>query len=658
MSIAERATPGAASPPPVAAPATAAPVAAPAAAGPGIAEPGTAEPAPGADRSRWGWLRGGSALAALTWAVGLPVALAAPEVIGANPFSVRGAAMPMAAGAAGGAVLIGLLWRRASSAVVGVLAGAYAVWVAFVCTCALVGTPYGFGGLTGDSLRISAMATRYSTLWRTAEPVIPGLAGEYPPLFPWLIGRVAAVTGIPAWQLVAPAEAISLSAAVVVGYVLWRRFLPAPAALATVALGLAVFSDPRKGYEIIALLAFVPLVLATFATTPHKRLHWLPAGVLGGVMVLTYWGYLVFGGLGLLAVAVSTWRTAPDRRAFVLHVLRVLGVAAIVSSWYTVPLAVDLFTKQAVPVSDLYDSMSIASTPIPLPFLDVSVLGLVELVGFGGLFGLRGRAWWTRPLLLMLGGCYLYVLIGLLRFVGTGHTQLVHYVARLIGVLLVTSAVLTVIELVPLVARQPLQVRTRQAGVAALAVLLCWTALRGQASWMPPTVRTGDKPAKVADAGKTFANAAHVEPLPGGSLPRFAEPAASQQWFPVAPIQAEVEARLGKDARPMTLSADDRLFSFLPWYGYISADRTSSSTFGRFDDRHAELVKLSQTSSPTEFARRAAETAFGSIDVFVLRREGGAWIWRDIEFLPAQFGLAGFDTVELPNGYVLAIRKG
>lgn len=619
---------------------------------------GDQEPAveqrPAAPR-RASWVSSASFMAFVTYLVGLPFVLTVPDLIGANPFSVRGSTLPITVGAAVWAVPLILLWRRASETVVGVLAGAYAAWVAFAMSCALVGTPYGYGGLTGDSLRISAMATRYSTLWHTAEPVIPGLAGEYPPLFPWLIGRVSALTGVPAWRLIAPAEAIALSAAVVIGFVLWRRFLPAWAALVTVLLGLAVFNDPRKGYEIAALLAFVPLVLATFATTPRRRLHWLPAGLLGGVMVLTYWGYLVFGGLGLAAVAVSSWRRSPDRRAFVGYVLRVVGVAAAVSSWYTIPLVVDLLTLTPAPVSDLYDSLTISTSPIPLPFLDGSLLGVAELVGLAGLFVYRQRTWWARPLLLLLGGAYAYVLIGLLRFAATGHTQLVHYVARLIGVVLVAAAVFTALELVPRVRERAGAVPARQAGVAALAILLAWTGLRAGAAWQPPTVRSGKAPAQVADASRAFANAAHVEPLPDGSLPRFATPDAAAPWFPIEPIRREVAARLGADARPLTLSVDDRLFSILPWYGYISADRTSSSTFGRFDDRHAELVRLSRL-DPAQFATTSAQTAFGGIDVFVLRQDGASLVWRDIAFQPAQFDSSYFDVVTLPNGYLLAIR--
>src|SRR5262245_28768191 len=94
-----------------------------------------AQPA-AAGRRLPGWAKSASFAAFVTWLVGLPFVLTIPGLIGANPFSVRGATLPIAAGAAVWAVLLILLWRRASETVVGVLVGAYAAWVALVMSCA------------------------------------------------------------------------------------------------------------------------------------------------------------------------------------------------------------------------------------------------------------------------------------------------------------------------------------------------------------------------------------------------------------------------------------------------------------------------------------------------------------------------------------------
>jgi hypothetical protein len=52
------------------------------------------------------------------------------------------------------------------------------------------------------------------------------------------------------------------------------------------------------------------------------------------------------------------------------------------------------------------------------------------------------------------------------------------------------------------------------------------------------------------------------------------------------------------------------------------------------------------------------DTAFGRIDLFVLRRSGTEWVWRDVRFRPEQFAPASFAIVaDLPENTVLAIRR-
>ena len=55
------------------------------------------------------------------------------------------------------------------------------------------GTPFGDSGLRGDAARLAAMATRYSTTWAPVDGFVPSVPSEYPPLFPWLLGRISNV---------------------------------------------------------------------------------------------------------------------------------------------------------------------------------------------------------------------------------------------------------------------------------------------------------------------------------------------------------------------------------------------------------------------------------------------------------------------------------
>ena len=96
------------------------------------------------------------------------------------------------------------------------------------------------------------MANRYASAWRSSDGIVPSVPSHYPPLFPWLVGRTAALVHVPAWRPLGPAEAITLSFAVVAGFALWRLLVPSPLALALTLPVLLSFALPEKASEVLA----------------------------------------------------------------------------------------------------------------------------------------------------------------------------------------------------------------------------------------------------------------------------------------------------------------------------------------------------------------------------------------------------------------------
>jgi hypothetical protein len=610
--------------------------------------PASSVPAPANTRSRRrrstsGW----SAVAA--WAVATPVAMALPSLVDLNPLTPRGAVLPVALGGLLLAALIALAALRrprpSADVLAGVSAGLFAAWIALMLRTALYGTPFAFAGLSGDQGRMSAMATRLTVSLASTDGIVSGVPSEYPPLFPWLVGRAAALVDVPAWRLLGPAQILTISAAVLIAFLLWRRLVPAPVALALAAVSLVAFGDPRKAHEVLALMMFVPWVPATFGFPPRGRLHWLPAGLIGGLIAATYLGFLIWGALGLLAYAVVTMRTVADRRRYLAHLALATLVAVATAGWYLMPYGWALVSHGGQMVSDLFPAPAI--TQNPFPFLAATPLGVLQLIGLLGAAWYRRAAWWAAPLLCLVAGAYLYRAIAMLRYVATGHTGLYYHTSRMIGVLLAVAGVLTLVHAVPRLVDR-LATRTdapRGAAVLAMAVLLAWT---GNTYWQEWTPRPANR----------YPMLAHAEPRPDGRLPRFAPADPVTAWFPVDPIRAAVTAALGRRAAPRTLSYDERLFAYLPWPGYIAVDRTAAASTSRWDDRYAALRRLASGSAPAAFAQDSAHTPFGGIDLFVLRRSGADWTWRDIRFRPAQFDPAVFTLVtDLPGNTVLAIRR-
>lgn len=597
-------------------------------------------------------------VACATWVLLFPLAFFAPTWINLDPFSLRGTMLPLAVGG----ILLAIVgfvtyrWRRLS---VPVATGLFAAWIAFTLRAALNGTPYGLYGMTDDAPRLAAMATRFSTTIWPSDGIVGGVPTEYPPLFPWIIGRISALTGVPAWQLLPKAEVVFTSVTILVAFLLWNRLLrSAPLALAISVIGFTVYHSPWKAYEVLAIAITVPWLLLTFSRPASHRLHWLASGAIGGFLLLNYQGYLMYPALGILALTVMTWRTEANRRAYVLYLVRTLLLAAIVASPFLIPLGWTRLTGGGQYVADLYPATSI--TQDYLPFLTFSVLGVIQLAGLVGMIWLRNTSWWAKPLLVLTLGTYTYRLIYAVYFVFSGHTGMIHHAAVMTDYLFAISGILTLYEATRWVLAR-LQNPPQHITAIALTVLTIWTGIGCWSGWSP-NFNGNALTAANTDGQATQTLLAFTEPSPSGHRARKLH-ILETPWFPVTPIRKFVEARLGAKAQPRTLSYDERLFSYLPWNGYTTVDRTATMSTVRWDDRYSALMHLSQT-DPTAFAQASAHTRFGAIDVFILRKQADGWAWmpwdagKPVVFQPQQFDRSAFDIDDtLSGGTVVAVRR-
>ena len=503
--------------------------------------------------------------------------------------------------------------------------------------------------------------------WRSSDGIVPSVPSNYPPLFPWLVGRTSALIHVPAWRLLGPAEAITLSFAVIAGYLLWRYLAPGPVALALTLPVLLCFSLPEKAFEILALAMLVPWAMATFGEPPRGRLHWLPAGLIGGLSILLYWAFIMFGALGVLALAVLTWRASPERARYVRHVVLTIVVALVVASWYLIPYLGWGLLHGSSQVEYQYQGGGIQDSP--LLFLSPTPLGVLELIGVIGLVWWRGRVWWGIPLLLLTAGTYAYWLLGLAAFVVANHHLLLQDTPRLTGPLLAAAGVLTIAQAAPGVVRR-LSVRTVPAGLPALGPVPAHHLdrdhlLAGVDAGRP---RLADRavPARREHSQRNDTTAAFTAPLPDGRYPRPRPPACAIHGSPPIPSGRTWHPCSGRSAAPVTLSASEQLFAYVNWPGYIAVTWGAAGIDTDWPARYAALRKLSRVTDPAAFAAASARTAFGPVDVFILQRTSPArWTWQPtgspdpaITFTPAQFSPDAFTVfTNLPGNFVLVVRQ-
>jgi hypothetical protein len=256
--------------------------------------------------------------------------------------------------------------------------------------------------------------------------------------------------------------------------------------------------------------------------------------------------------------------------------------------------------------------------------------------------------WWAAPLLALVAGTLAFRVLATLRFAATGHTLFLHYTAPLYSMALVVAGVLVLVHAVPLALRRIGTAPPPGTVAALVAVALAWVCYNYGGAWLPGTNMPTSH----------YAADIQQEPLPDGGYSRFALAAGRTPWFPVGPVQKSVEKVLGPNPHKVTLSVDERLFAYLPWPGYVTTSRAASGSMVLWDDRVAGLRRLAATTDPAAFAHDSAHTRFGPIDIFVLKRVGDYWTWRDVKFSASQFDPAvwAVDT-SLPEDTVVAVRR-
>lgn len=665
---------------------------------------------------------GPALVATAVWVVGLPLAFWLPSRLDVDPFVQRSADLPLAALFGGTLVLalVGLRWRR--DWLFGAVAGGYAVYAALVARCALSGTPFGYGdffsadgriSVMGDAGRIAAMATRYTVRWKSSDGIVGTVPSEYPPLYPYVIGKVAWLLDMPAWKLVGAAQAVTLSLALLVGFVLWARVVPAGAALFIGPLWLATTAEPHKAYEFLTLSLLIPLVLNTIARPPRGRLHWAWAGLGFSVLFLTYYGYAVFVALGVLAIGWRVWRTEGDhgkaehgeaergegergksdgergksergkngrdsgeRRAYLLYLARVVAVTAVLTSWFILPYLWAMVTG-GQQVGDMYSSERVSTRP--LGFMGGSMLGPVQLLGLLALLWYARTRWWAWSLLALVCGAYAYQAVSMIRWVLTAHNGLLYYVRTPVAACLIAGAVLGLREAVPALAERRGRLLSASGPVLVAALTLVfagygfWNANMPVNQWTSRLTYGAAPDYTTTKLSNWEAARSHALYLPDGSRPKHAAQIAALmpemkgngqiRYLPIDAIKEAVRKVRPNDRTPSVLTYDEQLFAFLPWNGYIGVDRVASYGPARWPVRFAELQNLSHVQDPSAFATSSARIKFGAINVFVLQKDGAALIWRgiqatapyDLHFSYAQF--RDFVTVDVGNDTVVAIRR-
>ena len=571
-------------------------------------------------------------------------------------------------GCLAGLVAVGWVWRdgreRHRYRILAQLGG-----VVFVSAFSVVtlGMPLGatklyLFGISVDQQFRTEYLTRLADSPALHDMTYLGLPPFYPPGWFWIGGRVAALTGMPAWEVLKPWAITSITVAVAVALVLWWRMIRFEYALivttATAAVTLA-YSSPEPYAAMITVL-LPPMLVLTWSGLRAGERGGGRAAVVGAGIFLGFaatWYTLLFGfsaftvGLMGLLLAGSRWRRGGFKAA--LDPLRRLAVIAAIAAAIGATTWLPFLLRAAGnPVSNTGSAqhyLPADGAELTFPMLQFSLLGAVCMVGTVWLV-VRARTS-VRAGALAIGVLAVYVWSLLSMLTTLARTTLLSYrLQPTLTVLLVAAGAFGFLEVVAALAP-----RGRAVVPAAGAIGL--TAVIAFSQDIPDVLRP-DLTIAYTDTD-------------GHGQRGDRRPPSSEKFY--SAIDATILKVTGKPRdQIVVLTADYSFLSYYPYWGFQGLTSHYANPLAQFDLRAAQIEKWSNLKTPDEFIHALDTSPWPPPTVFLMRRGANSnytlRLAQDVypnqpnvrrytvDFRAALFADPRF-AVESIGPFVLAIRK-
>lgn len=485
-----------------------------------------------------------------------------------------------------------------------------------------------------------------------------GLPPFYPAGWFWIGGRLADLTGMPAWEMFKPWAIISITAAIAVALVLWSAMLRFEIALAvstaTAAVTLAYTS--AEPYAAVITVLLPPIFVLAWSglkrTDKHGWAAVVGVGLFLGMAALFYTlllGYAAFTvTLMALLLAVSRRSLAPLLR---LAVMGVIAGALALLTWGPYLLA----AVRGVPADSgtAQHYLPIDGAELTFPMLDFTLLGALCMLGTVWLV-VHARSG-TRAGALAVGvlAVYAWSLLSMLTTLA-GTTLLSFRLQPTLSVLLAAAGVFGFIWVT-----QAVMARYQHPGRHIVAVAATIGAI-GAVTFSQD----------IPDVLRADINVAYTDTDGYGERADRRPPGAEQYY------RALDERILQVTGVPRTetvvMTADYSFLSYYPYYGFQGLTSHYANPLAQFEARSAAIESWALLSSPEAFITALDELPWQAPTVFLMRRGGpDSYTLRlaadvypnqpNVKRYQVELNAALFDDprwdVSTDGPFVLAIRK-
>jgi galactan 5-O-arabinofuranosyltransferase len=510
-------------------------------------------------------------------------------------------------GCLAGLFACGWVWRRGRRTVA--RGGALVFLSAFsVVTLAM---PLGATKLYLHGISVDqAFRTEYLTrLTDTAGPhdmTYYGLPPFYPPGWFWIGGRLAALTGTPAWEMFKPWAIISITVAVAVALVLWAAMIRFEYALivstATAAATLAY--SPAEPYAAIITVLLPPVFVLAWSGLRGVTRGW--AGVIGvgiflGIAALFYTLLLAYATFTLtimaLLLAVSRKRLEPLLR---LVVIAVISGAIALLGWG--PYLVAAINGEPADSGTAQHYLPSAGAQLEFPMLRFTLLGALCMLGALWLVWRARSSTRAGALTIAVLAVYAWSLLSMLTTLA-GTTLLSFRLQPTLTVLLTAAGAFGFIEVAHAVAarvkpdngRRVLAVATTLGAVGALTF-----------SQDIPDVMRSDIVVAYTD---TDGNGQRADRRPPGSEQYYRE------------IDTKIREVTGRPrTETVVLTADYSFLSYYPYYGFQGLTSHYANPLAQFEKRADAIESWETLTDADGFIAALDKLPWKPPTVFLMRR--------------------------------------
>ncbi|OFK68190.1 hypothetical protein HMPREF2806_07560 [Corynebacterium sp. HMSC076G08] len=466
-------------------------------------------------------------------------------------------------------------------------------------------------GVQVDQVFRTQFLTRATEASSYADMNYEGLPTFYPLGWFWMGGRLANLLNMPGWEVYQPWSLISLAVSGCILVPLWQRLsgsLPVAAAIALTTTAVTLAIGAEEPYSAVIAMG-VPAVAVLCSHAFHSSSWFSTAGIAIYLGVSACFYTLYTGAVALTIVSLIALVTCMAERTWtpLIHLATIaagsLAIAAI--AWAPYLRAVLHATAPLESTAQHY--LPEEGTQIPAPFLSLSVIGILSLIGLIYLV-LRIDEPDIKSMGTAIVGTYLWILASMVMTLA-GSTLLGFRLELIVAVLFATAGILALadVRLMGLPTLYP----ARFTETTSRRITLVFAIIMGlggiyYAQQIPATNVTALDHAYTDTDGY------------GERADRYTSDSSANY----AKIREFIDSQ-GYDATDTVVLTDEKLFmAYNPYYGFNAFTSNYANPLGEFSTRNLQIEEWASKSweqTPEEFAQSLESAPWRGPDVLIFR---------------------------------------